>query len=49
MYQSLIWLGMLSDDARGLSAPLDSESLKRLADALVDGVRRNPELSGDFL
>jgi hypothetical protein len=49
MYQSLIWLLVLSNDPRGLSAPLDAEDRKRLADALVDRVRRNVERGRDFL
>jgi hypothetical protein len=49
MYQSLIWPAVLGDDPRRLRAALDSEDLKRLADALVDGVRRDSELGGDFL
>jgi hypothetical protein len=49
MYQSLIWSFYLGDDARRLRAPLDPEDRERLADALVDGVRRNLELGSDFL
>jgi len=49
MYQSLIWLGILSDDPCRLRATLDAEDLERLPDALVHGMRRNLELSGDFL
>jgi hypothetical protein len=53
MYQTLICpfvgAGMLRDHPRGLRAPLDAENPERLADALIDGVRRNPELDRDFL
>jgi hypothetical protein len=49
MYQSLIWSGILSDDPGRLRPALDAEDLKRLADALIDRVRRNAELGGDFL
>jgi hypothetical protein len=49
MYQSLIWLLVAGDDPRRLRAPLDSEDCERLADALIDGVRRDVELPGDFL
>jgi hypothetical protein len=53
MYQSLIWLsgdkGVLGDEPGGLTPPLDAEDSQCLADALVDGVRRNVELGGDFL
>jgi hypothetical protein len=49
MYQSLIWFFVLGDDARRLRPPLDSEEGERLADALVDRVRRDMELGRDFL
>jgi hypothetical protein len=49
MYQSLIWSAVLRDETSGLGTPLDAEDLKRLADALVDGVRRDIELGRDFL
>ena len=49
MYQSLIWPAVLGDDARGLGAALDAEDLERLADPLIDGVRRNVELGRDLL
>jgi hypothetical protein len=49
MYQSLIWRGILRHDPRRLGAALDSENLKRLADALVDGVRRDSELRRNLL
>jgi hypothetical protein len=48
MYQSLIWPAVLRDEPRRLRAPIDAENLQRLADALVDGVRRNIELARDF-
>jgi hypothetical protein len=48
MYQSLIFVVILLDDARRLRPALDREDVERLADALVDGVRRNPELGGDL-
>jgi hypothetical protein len=49
MYQSLIFAAVAGDEARRLRPPLDSEDLKRLADALVDGMWRNLQLRGDFL
>jgi hypothetical protein len=49
MYQSLIWSGILRDNARGLRPAFDPEDVKRAADALVDGMRRNAQLDGDFL
>jgi len=49
MYQSLIWLLVLGDDPRRLCATLDAEDSQRLADALVDGMRRNVELRRDLL
>jgi hypothetical protein len=49
MYQTLIWPSVLGHDARRLGAALDAEDLEGLADALVDGVRRNVQLGGDFL
>jgi len=39
MYQSLIWAAVLSDDARCLTAALDSKDVERSSHALVDGVR----------
>jgi hypothetical protein len=41
MYQSLIWFFVAGDSAGSLCTPLDAENLERLADALVDGVRRD--------
>jgi hypothetical protein len=49
MYQSLIWALVADDNARGLGPPLDAEDRERLADPLVDGVRRDLEFGGDFL
>jgi hypothetical protein len=49
MYQTLIWPAELRDDARGLGAAVNTEDMKRLSNPLVDGVRRYPELCGDFL
>ena len=48
MYQSLIWSGMLRNDARRLASALDSQRVKRLANALVDGVGGDVELCRDF-
>jgi hypothetical protein len=49
MYQSLIWLAVLLDEARRLAAPRDPQDMKRLPDPLVDRVGGNPELDRDFL
>jgi hypothetical protein len=49
MYQTLIWSAVLRDEASRLGTPFDAEDLERLADALIDGVRRNFELGRDFL
>jgi hypothetical protein len=49
MYQSLIWSGASRDDARGLRPALDPQDVKRAADPLVDGVRRDIELGRDLL
>ena len=49
MYQSLIWPLVAGDDACGLGPPLDAKDRQGLADPLVDGVRRNLELGGNFL
>ena len=40
---------MVGDDPRRLRTPLDAKDCKRLADALVDGMRGNVKLGGDFL
>ena len=49
MYQPLIWAGIAGDEACRLLAPLDPEDLQGLADALVDGVRRDSKPDRDFL
>jgi hypothetical protein len=49
MYQSLIWPGMQGDDPRRLRSALDSQDVQGLADALVDGVRGDPELRRNLL
>jgi hypothetical protein len=49
MYQSLIWPRVLGHYPSRLGAAFDPEDLKRLADALIDGVRRDPELNRNFL
>jgi hypothetical protein len=49
MYQSLIWRVVLGNDARSLGTALDAERLEGDADALIDGMRRDVELRGDFL
>jgi hypothetical protein len=48
MYQSLIWPAVLRYEARGLGTAFNAEDLKRLADALIDRVRRDLELRGDL-
>jgi hypothetical protein len=49
MYQTLIRAAVLRDEAGRLGAALDAERLQGVADALVDGMGRNPELDGDLL
>jgi hypothetical protein len=49
MYQSLIWAVYLRNHARGLRTALDTQDMERAADPLVDRMRGNPELDGDFL
>jgi len=49
MYQPLIWPRILGNDPRCLRTALDTEDRQRLANSLVDGMGRNPELGGDFL
>jgi hypothetical protein len=39
MYQSLIWVAVLRNDACCLAAALDSKDVESAADALIDGVR----------
>ena len=40
---------MLGDDPRRLRTTLDAKDCKRLADALVDGMRRNVKFGSDLL
>ncbi|HJU76615.1 MAG TPA: hypothetical protein VJ597_01620 [Sphingomicrobium sp.] len=49
MYQSLIWPGISGNEPSRLGSALDSENMKRLANALVDRVRRDVELGRDLL
>ena len=49
MYQTLIWSAVAGDDAGGLGPALDSQDVESAADTLVDGVRGDLELGGDFL
>ena len=49
MYQSLIWAAVASDDAGRMGPAFDAEGRKGLADALIDGVRRNLELGRNLL
>jgi hypothetical protein len=49
MYQPLIWLRVVRDDAGGLLAPAYAEDVERLPDPLIDGMRRDVELGRDFL
>jgi len=49
MYQSLIWVGILGDDARRLRSASHAEDLERQPNALVDRMRRDAELGRDFL
>jgi hypothetical protein len=44
MYQSLIWPVVLGDDAGGLRTAFDTQCRKRLADALIHRMRRDPKL-----
>jgi hypothetical protein len=48
MYQTLIWPTVLRYEARGLGAPFNAEDLKRLADALIDRVRRDFQFRGNL-
>jgi hypothetical protein len=43
MYQSLIWHLVLCNEARGLRSTFDAERVQGAANALIDGVRGNPE------
>jgi hypothetical protein len=50
MYQALIWpRGVPGDHASCLRPAFHPQDLKRLADSLIDGVRRDFQLAGDFL
>ena len=49
MYQSLIWLTVLRNDACRLGAALDTQDLERAANTLVDPVWGDAELGRDFL
>ena len=49
MYQPLIWAGRLRDHPRGLRAALDAEDMQGATHPLVDRVRGDAELLGDFL
>jgi hypothetical protein len=52
MYQPLIWLGEATlggNQARGLRSTLHAKDLQGLANALIDGVRRNAEMAGNLL
>ena len=49
MYQSLIWLVMLRDEASRMRPPLDAKRLKGAANALVDRMWRDVELGRDLL
>jgi hypothetical protein len=49
MYQPLIWPTVLGYDARSLGATSHTQCVERLANALIHGVRRNVELSRNFL
>jgi hypothetical protein len=49
MYQPLIFPSVVRYEAGGLGPALYAKDLQGLAHALVDGVRRDLELSGDFL
>jgi hypothetical protein len=49
MYQTLIWSAVARNEASGLGAALDPQNMERAADALVDRMRGDIELGGDFL
>jgi hypothetical protein len=49
MYQTLIWSAVLRDKPSRLRPPLDPEDVQRLANPLVDGVRRDIEFARNFL
>jgi hypothetical protein len=48
MYQPLIWVLSLRDDAGRLGTALDSKGCDGLANSLIDGVGRDPELGGNL-
>jgi hypothetical protein len=48
MYQSLIWSAVPSDETRRLGAPFNAKDLQRLADALINRMRRDVELGSNF-
>jgi hypothetical protein len=48
MYQSLIWARVVRNDPRCLGAALDPKGVKRLADALIHGVRGDLQLRRDL-
>jgi hypothetical protein len=49
MYQPLIWLAVLRDDAGGMLPPRNAEHVQCLADTLIHGVRRDSELDRNLL
>ena len=49
MYQPLIWVVQVGDEARRLGSALDAKDLKRLTNSLINGVRGDPELDRDLL
>ena len=49
MYQSLIFAAIAGDDPGRLRSTLDPENVNRLADPLIDRVRRNAEFGSDLL
>jgi hypothetical protein len=49
MYQTLIWAAVSRDQARCLRPPGNAKDCNRLADPLIDRVRGDIELGGDFL
>jgi hypothetical protein len=49
MYQPLIWVAVLGDEASGLAAALDPEDVERAPDALVHRMWGDMELVGDLL
>jgi hypothetical protein len=49
MYQSLIWPAHLRHQACRLGAAVDPKNLESAPNPLIDRVRGNAELDGDFL